>query len=151
MKRREVIQREAEYFERIANIKKKGSGEQILRHTDILNAKTAALLRHVSMMAAISMGLFAYLYRPPYSEIDILGVGFVILIVFNIAVSVVCLRGIFITDSGSFKRTDETPQETLSVILWKRRRSFYASLYASYVSSTSLVALILLKVAQELY
>jgi hypothetical protein len=52
------IEDERSYFEAIVKISSLPNGVQMLRHTDIINAKASAVMTHVSLMLAVCVGLF---------------------------------------------------------------------------------------------
>jgi hypothetical protein len=127
------------YFERVASISETPAGEESKRHADVLNTKISALLTHVSLMIAVSAVFFDWASKPtghlPFLEWMLLAE-----IVAYVLISLLCLRGIWITGYSSFLEHKGDPTEVFFKIVGARRTVYYIAISSTIFVTVAFLA-----------
>jgi len=99
-----MIEKEREYAEKIGTFSEKAYGLQVLRHLDVINDKTGALLTHVTIMIAV-VGVFLTIFLPTGSNYLFVAFLYIELILYMI-IACMLLLCIFVTSPRTFMSVD---------------------------------------------
>lgn len=131
---RRTIQRVFKYTDR----------EYFQWQTDLLNTKVSALLTHVSVMIAVCTGI-AFMAGAKGGEAPLLQMAFLVEVVAYIAITVPCLRILWLTSSSTLGKLEDSDSGIVDALLKRvaERRIWYISTLIATVVVTGLFTLTL--------
>jgi hypothetical protein len=139
-----TLQREEKYYKIVKQILDETPyGEQLIRHLDILNYKSAAALTHLSIMIATSAGIFIFWNSraPGRIDEDIILLSLLAEIVGYIVLTCFALFACLITGPSAYKEADShAARLKLMGIIRRRRIALLVSIYGTYLLTLALVA-----------
>lgn len=147
--RRTALERELEYYRMVRRMEEEEPiARQIFRHIDIINQKAASVLTHLSIMVAISLGIFLFSFSRS-------GAGYVNIVIFleiigYIALTLSALAGALITDRRSFSGFEEEPLNRLVAIARFRRIALLVSVHGAYALTIALMVTLSMKLLSVL-
>jgi len=145
----EQLKEEAKYFEYISGMGSGVVGQQILRHTDILNAKAGSILTHSSMMIAAVSFFIAITSSDgqPKGWLHIfIDITLFVELFTYVFISIASLRCIFLTTIRSFGQVKISPQEQMMLIVRNRRRTHNASVKLAIITTLMFAVSAFLKI-----
>lgn len=136
--REDALKRELHYYEVVSELGDTPVGEQLMRHIDVINLKAAAVLTHLSIMVAVSVGIFAFWFEKGAKDL----ISFFMLceILGYIGLTLFALIGAMITNPESFMRHGkDSPLKHLIAIVRFRRISLLVSIYGTFFMTIVLI------------
>ena len=127
------------YFAVIRRIRSDAVGESVLRTADILNTKVSALLQHVSIMTAISFAMLIW-SRGSDARLDVFDLIMIFEVCGYVVITLLCLRGIWVTDYRSFEGAMRHETERLVAIILNRRATYRAAVIGTFAITLCFMA-----------
>jgi hypothetical protein len=137
-----TLQREEKYYKIVKQIVDETPyGEQLIRHLDILNYKSAAALTHLSIMIATSVGIFIFWSSRAPGRIseDITLLSLLAEIVGYVVLTCFALFACLITGPSAYEEADSHTARLMGIIR-RRRIALLVSIYGTYLLTLALVA-----------
>jgi hypothetical protein len=141
--RKSTIDRELEYYKIVQDFSEEPGGEQLLRHVDVINLKTASVLTHLSIMIGTSVGIFLFFLEK--SGVNVITVLIFCELLGYVALTMFALVGSMITTPRSFSGHEQDAIRRFAAIVWRRRFALLTSIYGAYVTTIALMITLILK------
>ncbi len=133
---------EIRYVTTVAEIAEHPLGPQTMRLGDVLNAKTSALLTHVSIMIAVSTAMLFFSRGP---EAIVTSRLLLIEIALYASISLLCIYTVRITGPNSFKSRNGDAVFELVSIVRRRRNTYNVALMLTVLATISLIMIMFIE------